>query len=105
MTITSKILNFKIRRFFRHEHNNINISFIFLYLIDCIKIWGTASAINIDSLIKKKIKNYSSKLISDPFQTINNYHSYRTRSFQSLQTLISRNEATYKTFTYIGSLA
>ena len=38
------------------------------------------------------------KPISDLFQTNNNYHSYGTRSSQSLRTI-------YQTFTYIGVLA
>ena len=45
------------------------------------------------------------KPISDLFQTNNNYHSYGTRSSQSLRTPIGRSEAIYQTFTYIESLA
>ena len=46
-----------------------------------------------------------SKSISDLFQTNNNYHSYGTRSSQSLRTPIGRSEAIYQIFTYIGLLA
>ena len=42
------------------------------------------------------------KPISDLFQT-NNYHSYGTRSSQSLGTPIGKSEEIYQTFTYIGS--
>ena len=58
--------------FIRHEHININVSFIcFLYLIYCVEIWGNASAIHLDPL-KKRLKKCSGNnifRILDTFRT------------------------------------
>ena len=46
------------------------------------------------------------KLISDLFQTNDNYHSYSTCNSQALRIVYySKSEAIYQTCTYIGSLA
>ena len=41
---------------FRHEHFNTN-SFIFPFLIYCIEIWGNASSIHLERLIKIQKKS------------------------------------------------
>ena len=59
--------------------------------------------LNLDKLVFQRICLMMFKLeigdvpkpISDLFQTNNNYHSYGTRSSQSLHTPISRSEAIY----------